>query len=258
MNRTLYLIFASLIIASVACSTLSGGEPSATPLPPTDLPAPTRTPEPTVDRTATAEVVATEEMAQLQELVAPDLELAGYSLDEGQLGYAASEDKALTTNQFNSFTYDNLDSSHPSFANFVLGLDVQWDSETGIAGCEIAFRAEEDIEQGQHIRFRTLRLSGFPGWVVWLINFNEIQANLTAGGVQSSSAIKLASGSTNHYVLVADGTSFVVYANGERIGAGTMPARVSEGQILFSAWQESGLTTCTFSNIWVWELPDSQ
>jgi len=257
MKRNLVLGFACLLIALVACSSV-GGEPSTTPLPPTKVPAATRTPQPTVDRTATAEAVAAEEMAHLQELVAPDLELAGYSLDEGQLGYAASEDISLTVDTFGTRVNDFLDSSKPSFANFVLGVDVEWDSETGRAGCHIMFRAGDDLDKDEFAVLQTIRLSGAPEWAIILVKYDAGQTILNAGGYQSSAAIKLASGSTNHYVLVVDGPSFIVYANGERIGAGTMPARVTEGTIAFGAWQESGLTTCNFSNIWVWELPDNE
>jgi len=42
-----------------------------------------------------------------------------------------------------------------------------------------------------------------------------------------------------------------VYANGDRLGAFT-DKTLSEGIVAYMAWQESGQTTCTFTNSWLW------
>ena len=73
------------------------------------------------------------------------------------------------------------------------------------------------------------------------------------GQPKTSQAIKLASGSANEYVLVADGSALTLYANGTRLGTVTILRR-SEGRLAIFVWQESGKTTCLFEDVWVWEL----
>jgi len=50
-----------------------------------------------------------------------------------------------------------------------------------------------------------------------------------------------------------EGTTFTAYVNGTRLGR-AVDSKLSEGRIAFFAWQESGETTCTFDNTWIWDL----
>lgn len=216
----------------------------------------TRVPTPTRDKTATAAAEATEETAAMFELIGPDLEMAGYSTSSGHLAWAQDQSFELTVNQPNSFTYQQLDNPNPQFANFVLGVDVEWDSKTGWAGCELIFRSERDIVRGEHLVFYTYRISGLPAWDFMYVRFNQIQSYLTDSHLHTNAAINQSASSQNHYVLLADGATVTAYANGTRLGTGTAPMALTDGEFAFSAFQESGVTTCTFSNAWIWELPN--
>jgi hypothetical protein len=244
-----------MLLVLAACGNSS---PEAAPTA-TDAPQPTATetdiPTPTLDLTATAEVQATADTAALLELIAPDLELAGYSTDVGSLAYLGGDPIEIIANEPGSRFWDVMDDPNPVFANFVMGIDVEWDSKTGVAGCDILFRAEQDLSRGEYVAFETMRLSGLPYWDFVWYHFNQRQAYLTGSDLKTNSAIKLDSGSLNHYVLVVDAATARGYANGTRLGTGTLPVAITEGRFGFQTWQESGISTCTFSNIWVWALP---
>lgn len=175
----------------------------------------------------------------------------GYCTDQGSLGWVQSKPVEITVAEYGTTIYDPL---HPTkeFSNFALKIDVTWDSQTGLAGCGIIFHAADDFEKGEQMRFVTLRLSGLPAWDVELWKYEEFQANLT-GRVLTSSAINLKDGSVNEYLLIADGTTLRVYANGTSLGGVTISRRQS-GKIAFFTWQESGVTTCEFENGWIWEF----
>jgi hypothetical protein len=205
-----------------------------------------------VDVPATQAAEEAAELAYIAEFIAPDIEAAGLSTAHGQLGFSFDEPYDLTNNTPGTNLFVDLDPNY-SVGNFVLGVDVTWESETGVAGCGIIFRAQDDLDGGEQAIFTAIRLSGFPGWDIELWRFGQYQANLV-GQVRTSSAIKQASGSTNHYVIAANGTSVVVYANGTRLGATNLKESMTEGLIGFITWQESGISTCTFDNFWLWEL----
>jgi len=219
-------------------------EPSATP---------TRTPKPTTDWTATAQVKATDEMAYLVDSVQPDLELVGYSIDEGELGYQMEGPIEIVA-ELPNFRYWDFPEpfTNPVFEDFVLSLDIVWNSETGFAGCDVIFRSDGDIGDGEHAKLSTMRLSGAPSYDLTIVNFNTIYGVIARG---SNMAIKQGANAVNHYVIAVQGSEVRVYVNGVRLAAGNVKESMNKGEIVFEAWQESGETTCTFSNAWVWELP---
>ena len=133
-----------------------------------------------------------------------------------------------------------------------MGVDVTWETDTGLSGCGIVFRAEKGIERGKQIRFYTSRLSGLPLWSVALYQYGIYQADIT---IDSNSAIKSGQGTTNHYMFIVQGTNTIIYANGTRIAATTLPADLNEGQFGFFTWEDSGESTCTFENAWILEYP---
>ncbi len=212
--------------------------------------APTNTPEPTVDLTATADAENAAAIVQWRAYVEPDLVLAGYSLNVGDLAWIQTQDLTVVANS-TGIQYNDLDPTYTA-ANFVLGVDVVWDSETGVAGCGIIFRADGSILKGEQAQFFAIRLSGLPAWDIELYNFGQYQSTLTHG---TSGVINQAAGSTNHYVISADGTTVRIYANGKRLGVADLKASMSQGLFGYFAAEESGQTTCTFSNTWIWALP---
>lgn len=258
MKRHLLLVLAALALLLAACG--GGAAPAAsntqlpaaataTQEPPTAEP-PTNTPEPDLTATAQSNVDAF-----VKEHVAADLELVGFSIDAGELGFIQKEAVEIVGDQPGVVLYNQpLADPNPIFKNFVMGLDVKWDSETGLAGCDVVFRADEDFKRGEIAVFSTARIVGNPGWDFETWNFGEFQTYLS-GGFHRNSVINDEPGSSNHYILIALGPEVTVWGNGERMGSGTLKVAMSEGVIGLEAWQESGFTTCTFTNVWVWELP---
>lgn len=251
-TRTITII-ALVAMLATACGSTAAPTATAT-VPPEPTATNTEVPTPTVDFAATEEAAATEQAAAIMELVGADLETAGFSMDSGQLVWVQGDPVAITANEPNSIFWQEIQDPTVPYANFVMGVDIEWDSQTGIAGCDIVYRAENNLRQGEKIVFETVRLSGYPGWDIARVKFNQYQGVLT-GHMRANSAILLASGSTNHYILIANGSDTTAYANGVRLGGGTLPAANTKGIIAYETWQESGITTCTFSNGWIWELP---
>ena len=69
----------------------------------------------------------------------------------------------------------------------------------------------------------------------------------------SASVLHSDQGSTNRMTIIVRGNKFEVYANGDRLGVFT-DSTLTQGIVAFMAWQESGKTTCTFTNAWLWVL----
>lgn len=152
---------------------------------------------------------------------------------------------------FNSWTSRPLDDGEV-YADFVFHVDVTWESSSGLAGCGVIFRSEDDLGDGLQYQFKTLRLDGAPLWIVQLYEFGRAIANST-GDAKINSAIDQDNGATNSYLFVAEDGLVGIYANGTRLSNVFINSR-DEGRFAFFTFQESGETTCTFENIWIWQL----
>jgi len=267
--RVAYPVLLALVATTLACSILQG-QPAATPTPPasetpqatatpppsptdTPVPTPSKTPTSTPDLRATAAAKSTQAAEAILAQIETQLQEINRSTQQGHLAWFADEPIDVLVDQYGTTVYVPLESDL-TFSDFVLHVEVTWDSKTGFAGCGIIFRSEEDFERGEQYLFQTMRLSGLPAWDVELWRYKEWQSTLT-GEIKFSSAIDLAAGSTNEYLLVVEESLLTIYANGSRLGAVTILRR-SEGAFAFFAWQESGETTCTFDKAWVWDLTE--
>src|SRR3989304_3923714 len=181
-RRVAYPVLLALVATTLACSILQG-QPAATPTPPAS-----ETP--------------------LQEINRPT--------QQGHLAWFADEPIDVLVDQYGTTVYVPLESDL-TFSDFVLHVEVTWDSKTGFAGCGIIFRSEEDFERGEQYLFQTMRLSGLPAWGVELWGYKEWQSTLT-GEVKFSSAIDLSAGGANEYLLVAEESLLTIYANGSPRG----------------------------------------
>ncbi len=238
--------------------------PSETPLPTpsnTPEPIPTGTPEPsptpsrthtaTPDLAATAAFESTQAEAEILEQVGAVLQGYGISTDEGRLGWFGIEPMELAVQNFGTIIYEPV-AEMQAFDDILLNVDITWDSSSGLAGCGVIFRSEPDLRDGEQYMLRTLRLSGLPAWSVEHWDFGEIVTTLR---VEPNAAILIGPGSVNNFVLLLDGSTLTLYANGVRLTGLTVNRRAA-GRIAFLAWQESGVTTCLFENAWIWELGD--
>ena len=225
--------------------------PSETPtLVPTDTPAPTDTPTP--DRTATAALVATQTAEVIMADIAEELERVGIPAGEGSLGWMMSEPISITVDSYNTLLHSAFD-PEINAANYVIHTDITWESTGGLMLCGVIMRAQRDLDKGEQYRFQTIRLSGMPSWDIERFNYGEWQATASNLIVESKS-LDQANGSTNRLTIVARDGVFSVFVNDDK-SKNVLDCKLKEGIFAFMTWQDTGKTTCTFENAWVWVLP---
>lgn len=228
-----------------------------TPEPPTATPAPTNTPKPTAtatpDRAATAAAQATQAAEAALADIQKDLESYGLPEGTGRLAWLGTEAVEFHLTEFEEQGAELLD---PDLyvSDFVLQTEVTWNSTGGLAGCGLILRADPDLELGAHYRFVMIRLSGLPAWGLTRWDYGYAQASLTRT-LQTSGLINQGQGATNKMAFVAQGGAMSIYANGKRVRT-MSDSKLSEGLLGVYSIQESGETTCSFANTWVWDLSE--
>ncbi len=217
---------------------------------------PTATATSTPDRTATAAVKATATTQALMELVSPDLEKYNISLESGRVLWADSDPVSIEVDKYGQSIYYPLDI--PEFTNFLLQTEIQWDSTSGLAGCGILFRSEKDFEMGEQYAFLLMRLQGMPLWEIEYWNYGQFQYVVTVDGhSQTTGNIRDTKNSTNRIALLADGDKFTMYINGEKLSTAQNDKR-AKGLTALMAYQESGKSSCIFSNSWMWAFNEEE
>jgi hypothetical protein len=251
-----------LTLVTLVFVLLAGCSPAATPTPPPPLPtatatpAPTSTPTPlptatptaTPNATATQAARATAQAEEQSAQVKSELEALGIPVDTGSLGFYQAQPQEIVLTEYQQWTYDPLAGDFGA-GDFVISTDVTWDTDA-IMTCGFFFRSEDNFEQGAQYLFQFLRLSGLPAWEIAYLKDGKYE-NSVAGA--ASSAIDQESGATNKIVLAVEGEKFTLYINDERQGSYYDYSKQRlDGKFAFSAWQDSGETTCTFENTAVW------
>lgn len=272
---SLLLVAISLLVIVTACGvekinpTIAPTQPPATntTVPtstpkPTDTPEPTATftpvptetpipPTPTVDLAATQAVEATQAAEEMLKVVQAELERIGLPNDQGKLTYFNPAPGSVTIDTYNTQDFLAFEKGLKG-ADFVLHSDITWESTGGYVICGLVFRAEPDFQNGAQYRFQTIRLSGWPSWDIerWKFNWQNTASNM----IIKSQSINQDNGANNRFTLVIRGGTFKVYVNDDKVKTVTENS-LKEGEFAYYIWQESGKTTCTFTNAWVWELP---
>ena len=270
IRRSLWAVCILFILLTSACGTktvepqiptpapptVAPPEPTETQLPtPTDTPMPTETPTPTStpDFAATAAVEATQVVEAMIEEIDAELQKINRSIDQGHFGWGGDAPEKIILDAYGEALFVPF-AGNTQYSNFVLHVNITWESTLGFAGCGVIFRAEENLEDGAQYQFLTMRLSGMPAWDVEYRKYNEWQATLT-GDVKFNNVIDYDDGHTNEYLLIAEDALLTVYANDVRLGAVSI-STLSKGRFAFTAFQNSGETICTYSEAWVWDLTD--
>lgn len=259
-----------LLLFQLACG-ISSPKPTAT-LPPAntatlvpleDTPelTATKTPEPTAtkalptatatpNKTAIAAAKATSDVQEVVDLIADDLEDVGVSADQGRLGFYLPDEVKVSTNSYGGYALRTI--GEEPFANFVLQTDVVWNSKSGLAGCLLSFRSEEDVIDGEQYRFYLMRLVNAPMWDFEYWDHGKWQSTMT-GDVQFSDSIDDSQDGNNTLTFVVNGNDIIPYINGDEHKS-VNSRELSEGFVSLGVFQESGETTCTYSNTWLWVL----
>ncbi len=265
------LVLLSLLISG--CSTpTTPPPPTVTPVPTdTETPVPTNTatqtpeptstatstPEPTAtatatpNRTGTAQAIQTATSEAFFAQVQPDLDSYGLELKDGHLVWMSSAPVAIDVTGYLEHTPRSLDKVG-SIADFFWQTDIKWKTTTGLSGCGLIFRSEEDFKKGEQYRFVMMRLQYHPLWELEYLKDGYFQYAVTVdGNAQSTGNLKDDNNSTNTVAIMAVGEEITTFINGRRLNTVKDSKRAS-GLLAFLGWQESGETSCEFSNSWVW------
>ncbi len=184
-----------------------------------------------------------------------ELALVGVSASEGELAWEHPplplEVEGYLQYQFKNFNLLTL------VEDFVISADITWETDTGLAGCGFAFRADKEEDPNAY----SLGISrGVNGSVYWgiLENGKPVKQNTESIG---SLALKdpnfdWQNGATNRVTIVARGQNFDIYTNGVYIDTliGKSALAVPKGFIGMLAASETGRTVCNFNNAWMWHL----
>ncbi len=248
------------LVTGCAAATPTPAPPTATLPPPTPTATATVTPTPsptaTLTPTATLDYQAT---LAFKNTATADAELAvvqkaatdlGITLDPGKLVWMDNESTPMSIEHYSSYRFFPV--AGYAIKDFIIHTQVQWDSTSGLAGCGILFRTDEDINQGAHYDFLLTRLQGSPRWVLRYFKFQQVQTNISGSPVYAKE-INDQPNSSNELLVLAKGSDLTVFINGKKMGS-YKNDKLTEGQIGFSVWQESGSTSCEFSNNWLYVL----
>ena len=85
----------------------------------------------------------------MAESIAADLELAGYTPDQGELVWMQYEELALFNEVASNFLTRPLEPGITA-AHFVFSTDIEWDSDYSFANCGVIFRTE-DVANGDKL-----------------------------------------------------------------------------------------------------------
>jgi hypothetical protein len=222
--------------------------PTDTPTPaPTDTP--TSTPTPDLTATSAAQATATVEAALAK--IKPELEKVNLHAEDGQLVWVSSEETDLSVSTYDAVDYKAIDDAG-SLKDFVIHADIGWDSTSGLAGCGLIFRADDDFKNGGQYQLLLIRLQSAPIWAVDFMKFGKVQFPLNENNGFSNAIIDEPN-SVNKITLVARGQNIFTYINGEKM-VQLESSKQMEGKVGFLIEQESGKTECTFNNSWVYSL----
>jgi hypothetical protein len=223
---------------------------------PTTEPTATETAAPTAtrgpDRKATEQAKSTQAAEKFFLEIGEELETVGVNPEIGYLMWVQDRPVVLEMDSYGDWFFDPFADGMVA-SDFVLKTDVTWESSSGLATCGFIFRSEKNIEIGKQYYFEMLRLSGLPAWDIVYLKDNFLEKNVSE--IRTNSAIHQEQGSKNEVILIAEQDQFTVYFNDTRAGSFyDYSKNMLEGYFAFAAWQESGQSSCTFTDTWVWSL----
>jgi hypothetical protein len=229
-------------------------QPTATFTPvPTDTPTatPTASPSPTPDLKATeaANQAATAE-AQTAAFAAV---LKDFDVDAstGHLAWSeTSEIKQEVSAYLEKANYVIKDAGQ--LDNFVMQSEIHWKTSGALSLCGFTFSADDDLKAGMFDQLFLMRFQYNPVWTIWHWNYGRFEYHLL-NDWQASRAIHDDNDSKNVLTLVVRGKDITVYVNGDKQQA-TEDTKAKKGWLALSTYQESGKTSCKFTNSWVWSI----
>lgn len=234
-------------------------ESSATPTPtaiPSTTPSPTASPTATAtltpDLTSTAQVVEEQRIDKVTNLIQNTMDRLDRKLEKGSLGWAQEFPMVIELSEYDQVVFTDIADGMLA-EDFIFKTDITWESTGGLAVCGFIFRL--DFDEADYYQYGMLRLSGLPAWAI--LGFQNGLGQYDISGTRTSGAIDQDQSSTNEVLLIAREGRFTLYINNQRIGNFYDHSnRFREGGFGFVARQESGVTTCSYNNTWIWLLDE--
>jgi hypothetical protein len=183
--------------------------------------------------------------------IKPELEKVNLHAEDGQLAWVSSERTDLSVSTYDTTDFKAIDEAGV-LKDFVYHVDIGWNTTSGIAGCGLVFRGEDDFKKGGQYQLLLIRLQSAPIWAVEFLKFGKVQFTLNQNNAFSNAIIDEPD-SINKVTLVARGQNIFTYINGEKMQQ-LESSKQMEGKVGFLIWQESGKTECTFNNSWIYSL----
>jgi hypothetical protein len=244
----LFAVAVLVLAVGGSCSSplFSQPTPTNTPLPPTATATatkvPTNTPTITPDLAATAQ-------AQLEGSIVAQLEDLELPSDTGEVGWVQTAPEVIELSGPEGFYQpfaEDLDVS-----DFVIQWEQTWET-TAWPWCGLYFRSDASYADGDYYAIYFLRFSGLPAWDIEY-NRDGLYITTLTTDFKFSNSLDINSGATNQITLAAVGNQFKLYINGHYEGVYyDFSSKLEKGRFAFYAYENSGSTTCTFDNTWVW------
>ena len=231
-------------------------EATDTPLP-SDTPEPTATKKPTVNKAATqraneekTSAAQTEFASAVLGEVESKLDDVGEIMGYGSVIWLYPAPIEVDSSKPNMIYYHSIDSSIQA-GDFAFHSIVKWETKqkVGLVNCVIMFRIGDDISLDPMYMMRMGRISGFPH--VWFELYDGWNYIAGSNG-RASNYIHDEGGAENEVILVARGTQFNAYVNGHQIEV-WWNSKQDYGGFALGTWQDTGGSTCTFRDNWIWE-----
>jgi hypothetical protein len=247
------------IFGSAAPLPTTAAQPSNTVAPadtaePMDTAEPAATEKPTVDREGTQEAKAEKTSAAETEYagavlgeIEGKLDEVGERLGNGSVAWMYPDPVVIDSSKPNMVSYNLIEGVE--VANFAYHANVTWETKqkVGIVYCVVMFRIEGDLDTESWYMMRMGRVSG-AGHVLF-----DVMRGWTIMGESGdiSGYIHDANGAENELILVAQANQFTVFVNGKQATV-WWNTKVERGGFGLGTMQDTGSSTCTFSNNWIW------
>jgi hypothetical protein len=208
-----------------------------------------------VTRVAVAAATSVAQAATAEAAAPMMQEVQSYGVDPSQ-GSLAWVHPPITIQAEGYMEYDYANRFLATVAeDFVLAADITWNTQFGTTGCGFVVRSdgnEEAINQ-----YLIIATRGAQGHVLFgvqeagKVDLDET-VDIYANGIDPRFGWQ--NDQTNRIAVVARGQTFTLFSNGTRLGDIQGPLDYDKGFVAFVALNESGTTTCTFENAFLWLL----
>ncbi len=211
-----------------------------------------------INATATAVARATSDTdsaAATAQAVAPflaELPLYGVDPNAGRMAWIHPP-VTIQASGYMSHTYANQNIASVA-QDFVMASDITWNTRFGTAGCGFVLRSDGN-QEGNYDQYIALVIRGGSGELFFSImqDGRVIRNEITDININRlDRSFQWQNDTTNRLAVVARGNTFSFFSNGTHVGNVTPSIAYERGFVAFVGLNESGTTTCTYNNSFLW------